>query len=384
MGELSGNNFGLEVPQDLQEIARGAIEVVDSKVRRLATNDPDFFPMFTEYGRWRHGKDAWTNWCEGFLAGQMWVLSMHTDSVFWREKAEHYSLLLKGREFDREVHDLGFTFWHSWRTWFLTTGESEKDDVVVQAGKTMGLRFNEKAGFLRSFLAEDSTFIDIMMNVGIIFYAAQKTGDNDLLDIVNRHCMNTRRHLVRGDGSTAHEGIFDLTTGEFLRQSTQQGWRSDSSWARGQTWALYGFGTCYAFTGNTAYLETAMATADFFIEKTGDRLVPPNDWEEPKPRQPVESSAAAIAATGLLQLARLVDSQELATRYSDYAFGVIRRLCSSDYLAGEDLAWEGSLKHGSYHGTKGLGVDESVMWGEYFFIEALDKVLGGSWLATSR
>ena len=154
-----------------------------------------------------------------------------------------------------------------------------------------------------SFVADESLFIDIMMNVGVIFYAAEQTGDAELLRIAMQHCLTTRRTLVRGDGSTAHEGIFDTTTGEFLRQSTHQGWRSDSAWARGQAWALYGFGTAYGFTRDERFLHTAEACADFYIEHTPDHGVPPNDWDEPDPALPYESSAAAIAASGMLDLA---------------------------------------------------------------------------------
>lgn len=384
MGEVMANSFSFEVPNTLQQSARSAMKVVDAKVRNLVTKDPDFFPMFTERGKWRHGKEAWTNWCEGFLAGQMWILSKHLDSDFWRSKAERYSSLLEDRKFDTQVHDLGFTFWHTWRTWYLATSDSKFNEVLITAGKTMGLRFNEKAGLLRSFLAEDSTFIDIMMNVGIVFYAALESNDQELLEKAHRHCMQTRRFLIRGDGSAAHEGIFDLSTGEFLRQTTQQGYRNDSSWARGQTWALYGFGTCYALTGEPKYLETAMACADFYIERTGDDFVPPNDWEEVNPTQRYESSAGAIAASGLLQLAKLVHDEAKAAHYTEYAFGILEKLCTAEFLATEVDDWEGVLKHGSYHETKNLGVDESVMWGEYFFTEALDKVLGGDWLATNR
>ena len=175
---------------------------------------------------------------------------------------------------------------------------------MIQAGRTMGLRFNEKGSYLRSFVAPESCFIDIMMNVGIIFYAANRTNDRDLLRIATEHCLTTRRYLVRGDGSTAHEGIFDLETGEFLRQTTHQGWRDDSSWARGQTWALYGFGTAYWLSGDERFLDTAQRCADFYIERTPPHGVPPNDWEEPSPRRPYESSAAAIAASGLLAARR--------------------------------------------------------------------------------
>ena len=111
------------------------------------------------------------------------------------------------------------------------------------------------------------------------------------------HCLTTRRTLVRGDGSASHEGIFDLETGEFLRQTTQQGWRDDASWARGHAWAMYGFGTAYRYHRGPALPRHARSRcADFYLERTGDRLVPPNDWEEPSPGVPYESSAAAIAA----------------------------------------------------------------------------------------
>lgn len=372
----------IAVPPHLEVLARGALKVFDVKIRNLTTHYPDYFPLYTENGKWHHGKETWTNWCEGFLGGQMWILADHLDGDYWRPKAEHYSNLLKGREYDRNVHDLGFTFWPTWKRWFDQTREPGLNDLVVQAGKTMALRFNEKAGFLRSFLAEDSTFIDIMMNVGIIYYAAQQSNDPEISRIVNTHALQTRRHLVRGDGSTSHEGLFDLETGEFLKQTTQQGWRNDSSWARGQAWALYGFGTCYSFTGDRRFLDTAQANADFFIERTGDRLIPPNDWEDPSPLMTYESSAGAVAASGLLQLSQLVEDSSLAGTYSEYAFRIIEKLCSSEFLADEHEEWEGVLKHGSYHEQKRLGVDESVMWGEYFFAEALDKILGGPWLAT--
>jgi unsaturated chondroitin disaccharide hydrolase len=99
----------------------------------------------------------------------------------------------------------------------------------VHAGRTLAMRFNERGRYLRSFLAPDSLFIDIMMNVGVIFHSAQETGDPELARIAVEHCLITRRTLVRGDGSTSHEGIFDLDTGQFLRQTTQQGWRDDAS-----------------------------------------------------------------------------------------------------------------------------------------------------------
>jgi unsaturated chondroitin disaccharide hydrolase len=356
-----------------------AFAFAKQQARRLIESDPDFFPMFTENGKWRHRRAGWTNWCEGFLPGMMWIFARRTGDPWWRQRAEHYSRLLEHRKHDRNVHDLGFLFWSTWKRWFDWEGDAAVEDVVISAGRTMGIRFNEQGRYLRSFVAPESTFIDIMMNVGIIFYAANRTGDADLLRRVTEHCLTTRRYLVRGDGSTAHEGLFDVETGEFLKQSTHQGWRGDSSWARGQAWALYGFGTAFRQSGDERFLETAKHCADFFIERTPGHGVPPNDWEQPDPPRPYESSAAAIAGSGLLQLSEIAGSSEDQKHYRECAFRIASTLLTSEFLAVDEHPWQGILKHGSYHERNELGVDESVMWGDYFFVELLDKLIGSPW-----
>jgi len=364
------------INQNLLEKCKTTLEFAAKQLRHLIETYPDYFPMYTVNGKWQHEGEAWTNWCEGFLGGQLWLLYQHTGDAYWREKAEHYSRLIEHRKTDRNVHDLGFLFWSTWKRWYNLTGDEAINRVVIEAGQTLALRFKEKGQYLRSFVADESLFIDIMMNVGIIFYAAQQTNDEHLWRIANQHCLTTRRYLVRGDGSISHEGLFDLETGAFLRQSTHQGWRDDSSWARGLAWALYGFGTAYTFSQDVRYLNTAEACANFYIERTPPHGIPPNDWEESDPALPYESSAAAIAASGLLNLARLTGDPIRARFYKEYGLRIVDTLTTPEFLAIETPGWEGILKHGMYHQRKGLGVDESVMWGEYFFLEAVSKVLG--------
>ncbi len=359
----------------LSERTHAAFDFAQRQLHYLIETYPDYFPIYTVNGKWKHSGEAWTNWCEGFLGGQLWLIYQHTGDRWWREKAEHYSRLIEHRKTDRTVHDLGFLFWPTWKRWYDLTGEKAVNDVVIEAGCTLALRFKEKGGYLCSFVADNSLFIDIMMNVGVIFYAAQQTQDENLWRIACQHCLTTRRTLVRGDGSTAHEGIFDPETGEFLRQSTHQGWRGDSSWARGLTWALYGFGTAYSFTQDVRFLSTAEACANYYIERTPPHGVPPNDWDEPNPVLPYESSAAAIAASGMWNLSRLTGNPAHAHLYRQYALCILDTLTSAEFLAVDTPGWEGILKHGIYHQRKGLGVDESVMWGDYFFLEALSNVI---------
>ncbi len=365
----------MQISPTLKVQCENALDFADQQMRSLVERYPGFLPMYTMGGKWKHDGAAWTNWCEGFVAGQMWILHRHSGTGYWLEKAIEYSRLLEGRQYDRNVHDLGFTFWSSWKRWFDLTGDDTLKATVITAGQTMGQRFKEKGKYLRSFVADESLFIDIMMNVGIIFYAARETQDDVLWQIALDHCLTTRRFLVRGDGSTSHEGIFDLGTGEFLRQTTHQGWRNDSSWARGLGWSLYGFGTVYEYTNDPRFLECAEMNARFYMQQTPANGVPPNDWAEPDPNVPSESSAAAIAASGFLNLARLVTDKTTAQAYFDYACTILDTLMGPQFLANATPGWEGILMFGSYHQRLGLGVNESVMWGEYFFLEALSKAL---------
>ena len=355
---------------------REALVFAGQQVRGIVERYPDFYPMYTRAGRWKHEGEAWTHWCDGFLPGIFWLLHRHTKEAWYRQQAERYSLPLEPRKHDRNVHDLGFIFMSTHHQWYGLTRDSVLRDVLIQAGRTMGLRFKTAGGYLCSFIGPQSLFIDIMMNVGVVFYAARETQDQALDQIAMDHCLTTRRVLVRGDGSTAHEGIFDLETGEFLRQSTHQGARGDSCWSRGLTWSLYGFGIAYRYSHDRRFLETAELNADFYIEHAPDHGVPPWDFNAPADQrgQP-DSSAAAIAASALLDLAEFTTSRAKSRLYRDVALHILDTLTGQEYLANTTPGWEGILKHGVYHTAKGLGVDESVIWGEYFFVEALTKAL---------
>jgi unsaturated chondroitin disaccharide hydrolase len=349
------------------------------QVRAMVERDPDFFPIYTRNGRWRHQGEGWTDWCAGFHAGMMWLLAERTGELDWRQHAEHYSRLLEHKQYDREVHDLGFIFLNTYLPWYRSTGDARLHDVLITAGGTLALRYNDRGRYLRSFVAPESLFIDIMMNVPLIFYAAASSGDDRLLRLARAHCETTERTLVRDDGSTAHEGIFDPSTGAFLRQSTHQGLHPDSTWARGLAWSLYGFTTVFGYTGRDRDLAIAANNADCFIARCPESFVPPWDFDVPPgPDRIDDSSAAAIAASGLLDLAAHLEPREpaKAQRYRDASLTILDSLCTDRYLAWTTPGWEGVLKHGVYHFHKKLGVDESVMWGDFFFLEAIVKVLG--------
>jgi unsaturated chondroitin disaccharide hydrolase len=350
-----------------------ALTFAQNQVRRLVTTAPGRIATYTRDGHWVFDADPWApSWTGGFFTGMMWIFAERTGEPWWYEQAEKYSLLLESRKSDTGTHDVGFVFEPSWGRWYDHDESPHAREVLIEAGRTMARRFQTPGGYLCTWVDPGSTFIDVMMNVGVIFRAAQYSGDEALRDVALTHCRTSRRYLVRGDGSTIHEGWFDVETGEFLRAATHQGWRSDSTWARGQAWAIYGFTTAYRYTNEKDMLDAACRTADYYLRHTPEDGVPPNDWADPSPDTPREASAAAIAAAGLQHLANALGSDPAAARYRAYAMRILETLRSTAYIAADTSGWQGILRHATYHYRNGLAIDESVMWGEYYFVEALD------------
>lgn len=376
-----------------------ALDFAAAQAQRIIAKYPGYHPMYTVKGIWKREGELWTHWCEGFFPGILWLLHKHTGEPHWRTSAEEYSKRLEPRRFDRNVHDLGFLFFSTYLRWYRLTGDPALREVLIDAGKTLALR-RQKGGYLASFIGPQSLFIDIMMNVGIIIWAANATGDDALRDIAVEHCRTTQKYLVRPDGGTAHEGIFDLESGRFLRESTHQGYKPESTWTRGLAWSLYGFTAVHRLLSAnpsyqaTEFLDTARRCADCYIRRAPKDGVPLWDFDAPPltppsppggegrvrgadGNQPYDSSAAAIAASGLWDLSEEVRDPAEQHRYREGARTILHTLCSDRFLARGRPEWEGILMHGVYHFHKGLGVDESVAWGEHFFVEGLVKACAG-------
>jgi len=341
---------------------------------------PDYRPLHTHEGRWKHEDPPWMHWCDGFLPGMMWIFHRQLgnkgkDAKWWKDQAIRYTKPLEERKSDRNLHDLGFIFLPTYYRWYMLDRKEELNKVLIEAGKTLAGRYQEQGQYLASSIAASSLSIDFMMNVGLIFYAARETKELRLREIALRHCYTSRRYLVRGDGSTAQEVEFNTETGEVLRRVSRQGYRSDSCWTRGLAWALYGFGTAFEYSRDPRFLLTAESCADYYITHAPIDGVPPWDFNAPAAeRSQLDTSAAAVAAAGFLRLCRLLPDPVKGHFYWSTAIRILQTLCEL-YLAENDTAWEGILKGGVYHAQQNIGVDESVMWGEYYFVEAIEHAL---------
>src|SRR5947209_3724708 len=166
---------------------RAAMDFAAAQSERILDQYPGYSPMYTVGGRWRREGEAWTHWCEGFFPGILWLLYRHTGAGRWADDARTLSRVLEPRKHDRTIHDLGFLFFSTYLRWYHLSGDPALRTVLIDAGQTLALR-RQKGGYLASFIGPQSLFIDIMMNVGIILWAARETNDYSLRSISLEHC----------------------------------------------------------------------------------------------------------------------------------------------------------------------------------------------------
>jgi unsaturated chondroitin disaccharide hydrolase len=371
----------------LEQAVEFGVAQLEKMLPKWTTDKPA--PIYTENGVWTRPDFIWTDWCPGFYAGMMWLAYERTGGTKWRDAAERYTRKLESRKFDRDVHDLGFIFMSTANRWYnlLPDGDATKQwlkDVLITAGTIQSFRWKETGEdhYVYSFNGPQSLFIDIMMNIRILFRAHELGGEDELYRKAVTHARTTEKYLVRragsrlvdGDGKVIHEGIFNPVRGEFRNLSTQQGYSPFTCWARGLAWAMYGFTDTYLFTKDLLFLETAERCARFYLEHTPDDGVPYWDYGAPNiPDEPLDSSAAAIAACGFWKLKDIEGTQQSAATYHQAALTILSTLSGEAFTG--DTSREGILQHGVYHKPMNWGVDESVMWGDYFFMEALHTVL---------
>ena len=389
-----GSGKSVSISAALESALWSAVEVAAEKLEKTCEKWPAGLaaPVYTVEGKWYRAKNLWTDWTPGFLAGQLWILAKLLKKPPWRALAERYSAALRPRRFDRDVHDLGFIFLSSYGRWFeaLESDDPQRievEDTLVTAGTVQSFRWNGigEDGFIYSFNGPQSLFVDIMMNVRLLFWAARHGADEEVSRRALEHCRTSARYLVRQggdalgavDGSTVHEAIFNTAPGrgEFRAFSTQQGYSPFTCWSRGLGWALYGFAEAYRYTGESEFLDTAERCARYYLQNTREHGIPYWDYGAPGiPDEPYDSSAAAVIGCGLLLVAEHV-AGGAAQIYREASVKIATTLTGPEFLARGRLEEEGILLQGVYHRPQGWGVNASVMWGEYFFMELVERLL---------
>ena len=331
------------------------------------------FPHVTRNGDWlvsEHGR-----WTAGFFVGTLWLAGLVRGSAEIFETADAWAGRLYSRSFDRTTHDMGFLFEPSLVRGYNILDRARHRATAIQAARSLATRFHPKGRYIPAWSPEEDpsylglAIVDTIMNLSILLWAGRETGDAELTTVGRRCAETIRAQHVRPDGSTYHTVDHDNESGAVRERNTHQGAHPESCWTRGQAWALYGFAKVGRLTGSEDILATARLVADHFLERLGDRALPPWDFDCDFDGEPRDSAAGAIAASGLLELGR--NSGESA--YSDAGRRIVLGLIETcvDFARPET---PGLLMHGTVDYPRNSGVDESIIYGDHYFMEALVKM----------
>jgi unsaturated chondroitin disaccharide hydrolase len=375
---------------DLSSGLHRAVDVIRRNTERFDKGFPSGFTRELNYGSADN-----TEWTPGFWAGLLWMAYASTGDQIFRMRAE--SLLPSFRErLDAggpgvDTHDLGFLYTLSCVAMHTLTTSGEARALGLRAAERLAARYIERGRIIQAWGSLDDPaqrgriIIDSVMNMPLLFWASRESGDPRFREMACAHLEQAARHLVRDDGSTFHTYFVDPETGEGRYPRTHQGFSDDSCWSRGQAWAIYGFSLAYGHTGNERFEMIATRLADYFLA-----TLPPDGvcyWDmvfQDADGEEKDTSAAAIAAAGLLDFAvRLPSSDARSSRYQNAAIQILQVL-SGDHLNNDGAGADGILLHAVCNHPQGEGINESCLWGDYFYVEALMRVCRGtapSWWA---
>lgn len=361
-----------------------AYEKILAKEKKVAQRSRNKIPYTTKDGVFDdRGKTEICWWTNGFWGGMMWQLYHATKDPVYLENALRTEIRLDENLMNRQGmdHDSGFKWLPTAVAHYRLTGDMASRNRALLAADNLAGRFNPVGKFIRAWNNwdgnEDGSFagraiIDCMMNLPLLYWAGDELHDPKFYHVAKMHADTAIRNFIREDGSAKHIIEFDAGTGEYLHSVGGQGYGHGSSWTRGQAWAVYGFVLSYIHTKEERYLATSKKVADYFIANIPASKLIPVDFRQPGTPAYEDSTAAAIASCGLIELAKYVPVNE-KSRYEDAALGMLRA------LADKRCNWDGNVDNlvekctAAYHDAEH---EFPIIYGDYYFIEAIWKLMG--------
>ncbi len=326
--------------------------------------------------RWNCRKVSKEEWCSGFWPGILWYDYEYTGDEKIKEEAEKFMSSLEFLSHTSAYdHDLGFLVFCSYGNAYRLTGNKRYKQIILDAADSLATLFNPKVGTLLSWPRDviryggHNTIIENMMNLEILFWAAKNDGNPYLFDIAVSHADKTMKHHFRSDYTCYHVSVYDTLTGIFIKGSTHQGYADSSMWARGQAWAIYGFTMVYRETRDYRYLEFVQKLADVYLNALHDDYIPYWDFNAPDiPNASKDASAVSVVASALLELSTYLHFPK-NEYYKKCAVNMLSSLSSPLYQCGTSKS--AFLLHSTGHWPTGTEIDASIIYADYYYMEAL-------------
>lgn len=328
----------------------------------------------------------YSDWTSSFWTGMIWLAYELTGEDKFKEVGLIHSQSFRERYETNDIldhHDIGFLYTLSCVAAYKITEDDFSKETALLAAEKLAGRYREKAGIIQrggplddpNHPSAGEFIIDCCMNLPLLYWAANITGERKYYDMAYRHIQQAGNHMVRDTGATHQNFKIDVFTGEPIKGWTSQGDGDDRGcWSRGQSWAIYGLPISYTYTGDFTLLEQAKNVANYFLNRLQSDYCANWDFLYTKDEDQRDSSAVAITACGLLELAKQLPLSDPDRKTYESAAKTLMAKLIENYMYSEDEVSNGLLKGGVYAYKTHLCVDEPVIWGDYYFMEALVRL----------
>lgn len=328
----------------------------------------------------------YSDWTSSFWTGMVWLAYELTGEERFKEVGLIHSKSFRERYETNDIldhHDIGFLYTLSCVAAYKVTGDEFSKETALLAAEKLSGRFRDKAGIIQrggplddpDYPSAGEFIVDCCMNVPLLYWAANTTGEKKYYDMAYSHIQKAATHMVRESGATHQNFKIDVRTGEPIRGWTSQGDGDDRGcWSRGQSWAIYGLPLSYHYTGDVTLLEQAKNVANYFLNRLQSDYCSNWDFLYKNDDDQRDSSAVAITACGLLELAKQLPLSDPDREVYEAAAKTLIAKLIENYMYKEEEGSNGILKAGVYSYKTNLCVDEPVIWGDYYFMEALVRL----------
>lgn len=370
-----------------EQWATTTMEKVLSKLEKTTEAIGASFPHMTQDGIYDSEIPKW--WTNGFWPGILWIAYSLTKNEKYadiaKETEEKLDVVLD--EFDRVDHDAGFIWLLSSGANYKFTGNDTSRRRLMKAASFLASRFNLKGSFIRAWNnVKGYAIIDCAMNLPLLYWASNEIKDPRFKFVAEAHADTVVKHFIREDGSVNHIVEFDPYSGEFLRVRGGQGAGPESAWSRGASWAIYGMALAYRHLRKEKYLLACKKAADFFINNLPEDFVPYWDFRvEIEKDTPRDTSAAACAACGMIELAEMLGSEE-GDKYRESAYKILKSL-TENYSNLDNDKDQALLFGGTSNAPNNTGINVGLIYGDYFYIEAISRLMGNKeifWYSSAK
>ncbi|MER0123166.1 glycoside hydrolase family 88 protein [Streptococcus sp. ZJ93] len=321
-----------------------------------------------------------TEWTNGFWTGELWLAYEYSQNEQFQALAHKNVLSFLDRvnkRIELDHHDLGFLYTPSCMSEFKLNGNKQALEASLKAADKLMERYQEKGGFIQAWgkLGKKEDYrliIDCLLNIQLLFFAYKETGKQEYYDVAYNHFYASINTVVRDDASSYHTFYFDPETGLPVKGVTRQGYSDDSSWARGQSWGIYGIPLTYRFLKDENCFGAFKGVTNYFLNRLPKDFV--SYWDlifSDGSGHARDSSATAIAVCGIHEMLKYLPETDEDKQHYKYAMHAMLRSLIENYANKQAVPGGANLLHGVYSWHSGKGVDEGNIWGDYYYLEAL-------------